>query len=159
MVFLKSVAVIIVVLIALNGFFGGAIGDGVKDMVVSEEKQDVRNSMKCLAGLYMYYPVKDISGLTVPMPSWTNVIVAAFLTSVFVKILHYSHVNYNWKHTIGIYVAVWLLYKLVGYIFIMNSGDGCELFMTNFAESLSGVGIVGGLVGLFMVWKNKLGMK
>ena len=149
----RTVMIVIGLMVLANGLFGGAVSDAVMDVATSDEKQEMRNTFYCLAGLMMYPPVKDVWGINIPIPSFDDVVVAGALTSAVLFFLHLIKQDLNWKHAIGLFVAFWLAYRMIGLLLISLSGDGCQTVMEDMASTMSSVAYVSSLLGLRVIYK------
>lgn len=149
----RSIMIIIGLMVIANGVFGGAVSDAVVDVATSDEKQEMRNTFYCLAGLMMYPPVKEVWGINIPIPSLDDIIVAGALTTTVLFFLHLIKHDLNWKHAVGLFVLFWLAYRLTGLILISFSGDGCQTVMDDMASTMSSVAYISSILGLGVIYK------
>ena len=148
----RSVIIIIGLMVLANGLFDGAVKDAVVEVATSDEKQEMRNTFYCLAGLVMYPPVKEVWGINIPIPSFDDIIIAGALTTTTLFFLHLIKIN-NWKLAIGLFVAFWLSYRMFGLILISFSGDGCQTVMDDMASTMSSIAYVSSILGLAVIYK------
>ena len=149
----RSIMIIIGLMVIANGIFSGAVSDAVVDVATSDEKQEMRNTFYCLAGLMMYPPVKEVWGINIPIPSLDDTIVAGALTTTVLFFLHLIKRDLNWKHAVGLFVLFWLAYRLTGLILISFSGDGCQTVMDDMASTMSSVAYISSILGLGVIYK------
>ena len=149
----RSVMIVIGLMVIANGIFGGAVSDAVVDVATSDEKQEMRNTFYCLAGLMMYPPVKEIWGINVPIPSFDDIIVAGALTSAVLFFLHLIKHDLNWKHAVGLFVIFWLTYRMTGLLLISFSGDGCQTVMDDMASTMGSIAYISSILGLGVIYK------
>ena len=102
------VLILTALLVAVNGFTGGAVEEGAHDIAFSEERQDMRNTLTCLAGIMMYTPVREIS---YPMPSIFDIILSGVLTFGALVLLKKVNIEYKWMHGALIFVGIWVLLR------------------------------------------------
>ena len=149
----KIAIILFALLIVANGIFHGAVKDSVIEIATSDEKQEMRNTLVCLTGLMMYPPVKDVAGINIPIPSFDDVIISGALTSAILFFLHMVNQKLNWKHAVGIFVALWFTYRMTGWILITMSGDNCQSVMADMEDTMIGIATVASLLGLGTIWK------
>ena len=148
----KSVMIIIGLLVIANGILGGAVSDAVVEVATSDEKQEMRNTFYCLAGLVLYPPVKEVWGINIPIPSFDDIIIAGALTTTTLFLLHLIKIN-NWKLAVGLFVAFWLSYRMFGLLLISFSGDGCQTVMDDMASTMGSIAYVSSILGLGVIYK------
>ena len=148
----RSVMIVIGLMVIANGLFSGAVSDAVVDVATSDEKQDMRNTFYCLAGLMMYPPVKEVWGINIPIPSFDDIIIAGALTTTTLFFLHLIKIN-NWKLAVGLFVAFWISYRLIGLMLISFSGDGCQAVMDDMASTMGSIAYVSSILGLGVIYK------
>ena len=151
---LKQVAIaLIALLIITNALLSGAVVDALTELATSPEKEAMRNSIQCIAGLQIYSPTKEILGIQVPMPSFTDVTIAAGITGLFLFILHLVKGSPGWKGSLLVFITIWVLFKLAGWLLIITSGEGCIAAMNEPAAKLAGLYTVSALFGSWGVYK------
>jgi hypothetical protein len=150
---INSIVILLVMLIVANGIMDGAVSDGVNELMTSDEKADMRNSLYCVAGLMIYPPTKEVFGITVPMPSFDDLVISAAIASAILFVLHMVNVKMNWKRALLLYTIVWFLFKMSGYALIKMSGTGCETAMVDMADAMSGFYTATSLIGLGALYK------
>lgn len=151
---LKQVAIaLIALLIITNALLSGAVVEALTELATSPEKETMRNSIQCIAGLQIYSPTKEILGIQVPMPSFTDVTIAAGITGLFLFILHLVKGSPGWKGSLLVFITIWVLFKLAGWLLIITSGEGCIAAMNEPAAKLAGLYTVSALFGSWGVYK------
>ena len=149
----QSAIIIIGLLIITNALLSGAVVDALTELATSPEKEAMRNSIQCIAGLQIYSPTKEILGIQVPMPSFTDVTIAAGITGLFLFILHLVKGSPGWKGSLLVFITIWVLFKLAGWLLIITSGEGCIAAMNEPAAKLAGLYTVSALFGSWGVYK------
>lgn len=154
--------IIIAMLIVVNGVMDGAVTDGINDFMFSDEKEDMRNSAYCVAGLMIYPPTTEILGITVPVPSFDDIIIAGALTGAILFILSLiKQASPGWRGAILLFVVIWFLFKMFGWVLIQLSGSDCQEVLTDMAGYMDGLYSVMALAGmgaLYKVWRASRGV-
>ena len=99
--------------------------DNTVETLTSEESAALRAEIYCIAGLLIYTPVKEVCGLQVPWPSFSDLALATSTTSILLFILHVTGHTQGWKRSALIFTGIWLVLKLFGSALIHLSGDSC----------------------------------
>jgi hypothetical protein len=149
----QVVIIIAALLIVANGMLDGAVEEGLKDIATNEEKQELRNSLTCTAGLLMYPPVKNVWGVDVPIPSFDDLLFSFVITGVILFLMNLINLHQTWKAAVIIFVVVWFAFRLTGLLLIKTSGVGCEDAMQDMAGLLDGMYTLSALLGLGILYK------
>ena len=154
MITIAKVAIILfALLIVANGIFQGAVKESVIEIATSDEKQEMRNTFVCLMGLIMYPPVKEVWGINIPIPTFDDVLIAGGVTSAIVWGLHIINQKPDWRYLVGIFVILWLAYRMIGWALITMSGDNCQSVMADMESTMIGIGAVASLLGLGTIYR------
>lgn len=146
--------IIAMLLVIVNGAMDGAVEDGINDFMFSDEKADMRNSAYCMAGLMIYPPTTEIFGVTFPAPSFDDIIIAGAITGVILFILSLiKRASPGWKGAILIFVVVWFLFKMFGWVLIQLSGSDCQATLSDMAGYMDGLYSVMALAGMGALYK------
>ena len=154
--------IIAMLLVIVNGAMDGAVQDGINDFMFSDEKADMRNSAYCVVGLMIYPPTYEFLGVTFPAPSFDDIIIAGAITGAILFILSLiKQASPGWKGAILIFVVVWFLFKMFGWVLIQLSGSDCQAALSDMAGYMDGLYSVAGLLGLsalYKVWRASRGV-
>lgn len=149
----RAIGVVLALLIVANGLLQGAVQEKVVEIITSEEKQEMRNTFYCVAGLMLYPPVKEVWGINIPIPSLDDILITAALTSVILFFTHLINQKLNWKHAVGIFIIIWISIRLMGLLLITISGDDCQSIMDGTASTISSIAVVFSIFGVGSVYK------
>lgn len=154
--------IIAALLIIVNGAMDGAVSEGINDFMFSDEKEDMRNSAYCVAGLMIYPPTFEFLGITWPAPSFDDIIIAGAITGAILFILSLiKQASPGWKGAILLFVVVWFLFKMLGWVLIQISGSDCQEVLNDMASYMDGLYTVAGILGLgalYKVWRASRGV-
>lgn len=159
---LGVVGLFAVALLMVNAYTGGAVEDGIKDFAFSPEDtwQEKRESAACFIGQVLYEPSyeKDILGKTVRIPRWElgDFFIAIFLTTIIMLLINMVHSgsSIGVVKMIGIFIAMMIFIKLLGYMLICASGPECITYHDRIGGSYADALEAGAGAGaLAMVWK------
>lgn len=147
----------LVSLIVINGLLGGGVVDAIGTFATDAEKEQARLDIMCGAGYLLYTPTTEIWGFDVPSPSYTNVILAALISlSAILVIRIATGIDWKFKHSIILFVAVWFAIKILGYLLMVAAGDYCVAWAEDMVEQTGGfydVAALGGAAwGLKILW-------
>ena len=154
--------IIAALLIVVNGAMDGAVSEGIGDFMFSDEKEEMRNSAYCMAGLMIYPPTVDVWGIAVPVPSLDDIIIAGAITGAILFFLSLiKKASPGWKGAILLFVTVWFLFKMLGWVLIQMSGSDCQEVLADMANYMDGLYTVAGLLGIgaiYKVWRASRGV-
>lgn len=153
----QALGFIFVSLIVINGMLGGGVWDAIGTFATDEEKEQARLDIMCGTGFLMWTPTADVWGLDVPVPSYSNVIVAALIALSLILIIRVTTgIDWKFKYSIITFFTVWVLIKIFGYALMLASGQECMVWAEEMVVTTSGfydVAAAGGaLWGLKIVW-------
>lgn len=140
-------------LVFSNAVLDGAVFDSFKSIAVDDDKEPQRKSLLCLYGLLVWPPATEVYGMTVPIPSFDDVLIAFGLASAILFFLHLIQYKIDWKHGIALYVVVWFLLKYSGYLAIQAAGPGCIEAMEAIQGVADGLYTVGAIMGVGVLGK------
>lgn len=153
----QATGFVLVSLIVINGLLSGAVVDAFTDFATNEEKEQARIDLMCGGGYLLYMPVVDWHGIDIPIPNYTNVIIAALISLSLVMLIRISTgVDWRFKYSIGLFILVWFVIKIIGLILMKIAGAGCEVWAQEMVAQTSGIYSVaalgGSLWGLKIIW-------
>ena len=151
---------VLVSLVIINGLLAGAVVDAVGTFATEEESAQARTDLSCGVGYMLYKPVTDIGGINVPMPSYTNVFIAASLTLgiiVFIKVA--TAIKWNFKKSLIAFVLVWISIKVLGYALMMYGGNECITWAESMFDKTGGFYDVAAAGGSLYFLKIAWGMR
>ena len=153
----QVIGFIFISLIVINGILGGSVVDAVGTFTTAEEKEQARLDLSCGLGYMMYKPVQDVGGINIPMPSYTNVFIAAAIALSIILIIRITTgIDWEFKYSIIVFVLTWIGIKVLGYTLMMYAGNDCTTWADEMFNKTSGIYDVaaagGSLYFLKIVW-------
>ena len=153
----QAVGFVFVSLIVINGLLSGAVVDAFTDFSTAEEKEQARIDLMCGSGYLLFMPTENWYGIEVPIPSYTNVIIAALISLSLVMLIRIATgIDWRFKYSIGLFIFVWFAIKIIGFMLMKTAGADCEVWaqdMVSQTEGIYSVAALGGsLWGLKIIW-------
>ena len=155
--FSQAIGFVILSLIIINGMIGGGVVDAIGLFATEEETAKARADIICGAGYLMYSPTTDVYGVNVPAPSYSNVIVAAFISMAIIMFIRItSGIQWKFLYSLYLFVGVWIGIKILGYLMLLASGETCVVWAEEMVSGTSGfydIAAIGGSYwGLKIIW-------
>lgn len=153
----QAIGFCFVALVVINGLLSGAVVDAFTDFSTAEEKEQARIDLMCGSGYLLFMPTEDFHGLDVPIPNYTNVIIAALISLSLIMLIRIATgIDWRFKYSIALFILVWILIKIIGLILMKTAGASCESWAQEMVEQTSGIysiaALGGSLWGLKIIW-------
>lgn len=143
------------ILFLVNAITHGMVWDHLMQVVFSSDpaKEQMRDSLQCAAGVFLWTPTVSWLGITLPAPSLADVVIAGSSTLMVLFLIFVFGIDHNWKHTLIIFAVSWIVIKYAGFFLMHYADTNCVAVVDEMNAFYSMVGGVLSLLGIGSVWK------